>query len=686
MATEISLTDDEITILWTRLKAAQDYRDERWDGADDPDCANLMQRPDKWISLVRGSYWQDKVGLSQTPYVRRPINRILPKLRTKQDMLCAGDTSFLVEPREERFVGNEDDVAALLVSDWDVLGFDEEVEAARWDSDLFGYGVVELGWYFERDDEQLQGERGEPVVPEGAESMVAPDGTMFPPIPVEQNFETEEDAQAAARVTQVAEERIIWGEPEVDDPFVERFSPRDLLVDPNAQRWDLSDAHYVFRVRYEPQEAVRRNKRYTGASEIIGTVYSVREAERGLGATIEQAARDDRALVELYDGYSWMWQKGKEVLMHVILAKGQEEPLLVRGCRYLKGNGVPMFRRNPFPFRIMPGTIVDQDYWMPESAVEQAASVQLQYDESWNQLNEHRRKSNRQWFYRKDTLTPEQIKLLEEGEDGKCIPAAGAPEEFFWPVPYEPVAKEVYDSLEPLDQEMGRQLGVSQFEESVIPAKDVRAAEVHALREGNARNAGDARRYRRFRSDIATCLLTLYQKFADRSRSYSAVTEDGRQRWGALNAVDLRGMRPMGDDLEEIGIQYQVKVNVDNEEPRNKQTEKELWKELLAILLPLGQTPDPERPGMPMVNVKALVRAVLKRFDIKNLSDIIPSAPSPQEQAQMAQAQQGQAAMAAQIQGMQGKPPPSAEGIPGNGGGGMPGRPPMVEMGPGVMI
>ncbi len=143
------------------------------------------------------------------------------------------------------------------------------------------------------------------------------------------------------------------------------------------------------------------------------------------------------------------------------------------------------------------------------------------------------------------------------------------------------------------------------------------------------------------------CVLVLLQRFADRAREYHYEEPDGRAYWGSVNMEDLRGRKASGE-LEEIGIQYRVKVNADNENPTNKQKDQQLKAQLLEMLAPFGQMPDPELPNRPVVNIKALLRMVLKALEVKDLSSVVPPAPSQDEVAQM----QMQRARAAQMQMM----------------------------------
>ena len=146
------------------------------------------------------------------------------------------------------------------------------------------------------------------------------------------------------------------------------------------------------------------------------------------------------------------------------------------------------------------GIEVDRDTFYPESAVGQVVDLQLAYDESWNTLNEHRRKSPRQYLFPKGTIDQDGIDKIEAGIDGAMIEAEAALKDQITPFPHVPLQPEVFHSLDALPIEIGRQLGVSSFDEAVVPDKDMRAREVDAIQQsGSARTGGDARRFREFK-------------------------------------------------------------------------------------------------------------------------------------------------------------------------------------------
>jgi len=635
---EIKLTEAQCLVIKARIASGIEYQSLVWacEGYE-----GFKDNPARWLALLQGRYWHYMRLYETAP--RRSSNQILPKLRSKHDTLSEGETEIFCESRDERFDETEDDVAALLYTTWHANKWDTVVRRARWDSDVYGLGNVEVGWRWQRGDERLIGARGEPVVAPDAVAIMAGQ-TMLPP--GAEIYETEAQAEAAAKHAQHEEDQQVWGKPVADDPFIDRFCPRDLIVDPNCTSPDLHDARFAFRRRYEYTSRVKADKLYDNTKELQGTVYSVRDTERDIVTSGTASVKTDQAMNRLFDGYVWfdVDDDGIEEFLHIVMCDEHDKPLLAKECEYLDENGNPAFLSfsvNPFPFRIIPGMENDNDSFYPDSPIEQVADLQLAYDESWDTLNEMRRKSTRQYLYPKDSIDQKMIERIERGVDGALIPVDAPLKDQIVPFPHQPIPTDLYASLQSIPIEIGRQLGVSEFSEAITPQKDMTATESLALQQmGGARTSGDARRYREFREDLLMCTLVLLQIFGDRSRAYQHNTEGGHKAWGSMRNTELRGIDDKAELLP-VGTQYAIKVNASSSQPKNKIIDQKLKIELLSVLEKFAQMPDPVT-GQPIVNIKAALRMVAKTFEEHRVNALVPPDPTPEEVQRIQQAKQVQ--------------------------------------------
>lgn len=643
----MNLNDEQCTIVKGRIAAAIAHQETMWTNPESTTAEVWPDSPSRWLALVRGEYWRHRRA-ADAP--RRHSNQILPKLRAKHQALTSGKTTFFVEAQIEQMQPLEGDTAALLNTMWQAERYDIQANRARWDSDVYGVGVVEVGWVWERGGEQMQGERGEPQLAPDAMPMIEDgEGNLLMPMGPEMAYETQAQAEAAARSAQIDEDKAVWGNPTLDDPFIERFCPRYLLVDPNCTSADLSDARYAFRVRWQYTQRLKADRSLRNTKDLKGTVYSIRDDDQSgsLFATDQASVKDDRAMTKLFDGYLFLDidRDGREEFIHVIMTDEHDKALYVGEAWCTGEDGKPLFPINPFPFRLIPGIIADNDVWLPDSAVEQAAPLQLDYDESSSSLNDQRRKSPRQYLAPKGALDNDAIRKLERGIDGAIIEVEPGLKDQLVPFPHQPIRGELFQSLEALPVEIGRQLGVSPYEEATLPQKDMTKAEVMTLANlGGGRTSGDANTFRLFKEDLANCLLILLQHFGDRARSYSMQLPDGQRKWGTMRNTDLRGSDGQGNMLPP-GIQWRVQVDASQEQPKNKQLDQENKLKLLEIVSRYAQMPD--EIGRPMVNIRPVLRMVWEAFDEGDANSIIPPDPTPEELAQFQQQQAIQQALQA---------------------------------------
>ncbi len=658
----MKLTEIESQIIKGRIAAAIQYQEEAWANEEAATSDLYPDRPSRWLALARGRYWEGQRGIDVP---RRTSNQILPKLRSKWDALSQGETCFFTKPLIESLEPIKDDAAALLQGIWRAKRFDTPRNRAANDSDLYTYGVVEVGWEWERQGEAHRGQRGEPVVPEDAEPLTLPDGTLLEPQEA-QEYESEAEAEAAARMATVEDDAETWGNPSLDDAFIERFCPRDLLVDPNCTCTDLSDARFAFRRKYQYTSRLKADGDLQNTKDLTGTIYSIRDQEKlGIAGADSPEVQADRAMTLIYDGYVF-WDKdgdGHEEFLHVIMTDEHDLPLYCEVCPYTDEQGKPLFPVNPFPFRVIAGLVVDNDTFYPESAVDQAEPLQLDYDESASSLNDQRRKSPRQYLTPRGVLNKQAIKKLEAGIDGAIIEVDAALRDQIVPFPHQPIRQELFASMETIPQEIGRQLGVSPYEEATLPTKDMTKAEVMTLANmGGGRTTGDAKRRREFTEDLGMCILILLQQFGDRARTYSMELPNGQTKWGTMRNTDLLGTDSQGNLLPP-GIQWRVEVDASAEAPKNKEQDQELKLKLLEITERYAQVPD--ELGRPMTNPKPVLRMVYEAFDMPNIDAVLTPDPTQEEidayqqqrqleQRMMLAAQSEQAAaQQAQVEGQQ---------------------------------
>lgn len=635
------LNEEQKDYINKAIRQSISFQKFAWQNQDtmsDQDSETFNTEYNRLLSLVKGTYWvqRNEMAAMNNVYPRRSSNQILPKLVAKNSIMTAGKTEFNCEALKPEFEELAPEVSTLLTSEWQKFGYDRICERALWDINIYRFGIVEVGWRFQRKYERLEGERGEASVPTDAIPLDIAGENPYQP----QEFGSEEEAKTAAYIGNQAEEEMLWGDVEIDDHFVERFRPTHFLVDPNATSWDLSDAQYAFRVKYETIESIKNNPKYSKTSDLKGTVYVIRDDDNHDYDANPRSNNEigGRARVKLYDGYVFLDldKDGIDEFYHVIVADENKEIILFTESPYIDDKGKPIFSStgNPFPYRVIPGIIIDNDVFYPESPVYQAEDLQKAYDESWSALNDRRRKSTVTYVVPRGMLDEDIKRQLESGKDRLVIEVPTDKENPLQVLESPSGSADFYKSLDNEPQEISRQLGINEFQESILPQKDVLAREVMLLNEaGGVRTSGDNEKFNAFKEDVATCLLALMQTFADRGRTYSKTSAEGKKLWGTLNSEDLNGYTATGEP-NLPGVQYKVLVNAESSMPKNKSYDLDLASKVIQVLAPFAQMQDPTT-GQPIVNIKAVLRDFLTSAGKKNTDAYISPEPTPEEKAQI---------------------------------------------------
>jgi hypothetical protein len=641
MVESYKLNDKDRAVILARIKAAKDRAFER-DRNQDADSSMYASEGERNLALLGGTYWRQHNGDHHV----RSVNHMAPVAISKYALITNGKREFIARPTKPRFGELTDGAKGLLNHTWRALSFDAECRAAFWDVAPLKFGVVEVGWILEDEaGQETRGAKPEPKIPEDAESITAPDGSMMPP--EAQEYTDEPEAQ---RAMEIAEERA-YGAPRRDDPFVERFDPRDLLVDPDCKRPDLSDARYVFRRKSANVAALKRNPLYSNTKDLkaTGSAYAgAANSTTKAPAEASEAAREDFATTTVYDGYVWLSKGNKPpCLLHVVFAEGMDKELLCRAFDYeWLGQA-----KNPFPFELICNWRPSNDDLEPASDVSQTRWLQVEHDESYTQLSLMRRRGNTRWFG-PDDLPDDAKEALEDGEEGRYV---GLPADLLGrikPSERPPSNIEAFRFLEAVPDEMRGQWGVNEFQANLTPDRKMLAAEVNALSaQGGTRQECDLEAYNDFVCRVGYKVLALLQQFSDATRSFAYTTEAGVEDWGKASLESLRGVDPSTRELEPVGIQFAIELDADGTGNRNKYSERQELSEMMSTLAPLKDMPDPSRPGMPMINTRTLLREYMKRYDIGQLNEII--APEPEEGDKFATALQIIQQLSGQVKSLQ---------------------------------
>jgi hypothetical protein len=675
----VKLNAQETAYVYACIEAGREFQDEAWANPADASIITLKDRPARHKALLSGRYWEevDRAAAIESDSIlppRRTSNQLLPKCRIVHGKLTGGETTILCDAKRQALEQIESQAGAYLTQCWRVYQVDRARAKALWDTFCYPFGVVRVGWRFETEEAALEGERGEPVVPEDAEPMLmdGEGGLVF--AETVEEYESQAAAEAAAMEQNAAADQAFAGMPLVDEPYFERVSPADLLIDPNAANWDLSDARFVFLRRWIRLGELKASKRLKHTDELKGTEFTFRPKSDGSDtarSVAPEAQLDDERLCEVFDGYVRLDRDkdGRYEIYHLMISQEAKKPLLCQPYEYVDERGRPMFTHgNPFPFRVIPGIPTDNDDPYPQAHLESAVDLQLAYDEQYHAALEYCRKGRGLYEAVRGQLDDAAKEVLEEGEVGSVVEMDTLG--LLQPLTRAGLSKDELVLLQGIPTEIDVQLGVTKWEQNSQPGRRMTATEAENIQtQGETRTSGLGDIYREYGVDLAQCLLALLQAFQVVPQEFSQRNAvDGSRDWGQMNFEQLRP----GED-EPFGEQFNVKLDVDTEPARSLAQEKMATSQLLQALVPLMQMPD-QWTGQPVLNIRPLLTRLVRAWGIDDPALVVTPEPSEQDKVsmllvQMRQMEQIIAQLKAAVQGQGQMSPPGSSGQQGAGGG-----------------
>lgn len=651
--------DDKMRqLIASRIQAAIKYQEQRWVNTRVDDKVAMEDTPKLNLALLKGTYWEDlrRWQPDGSPVVRRYANEVCPAVMTKMDQITLGEVSFLITARRKSLTEMEDTAAETLNDFWRVNRMSRLTDACLLDAQPFGYGVVKVGWNydggFELDDTENipeADEGAEPILNEGG-NLVGPEGMGLgePTDGAEQAGEAEAKAAANRKQPSV-----------IDDCVVKRIDPRDLLTDPNARSWDGSDARYRFERMWIPKYRLTADKtlKQSEVDKLEGSRFTSKTPPKDSSQQDDFGSSDppEYRLCEIYNGYMFLDIDGdkRDEFVNVVMSGDTWQLLKLEECVFSDPDtGRPFLPfGNPFPFRVLPGRVLDNNDPIPDAPISHAAPLQLDYDESWANFAEHRRKSGRMVFVSKAVIeaagedSDKMMDGIDSGEDMRVVgvpPAMLLPGGFVIPV-LPPVDSETVSSLERLPEEIRRQVGVGITDENSAAGKDQTATEINYIeQQANTRMGSEAQRYRHFIEDIATCILCMIEAFGTEYRDLKVTNQKGEADWRTVSYRELRGRKDeQSADLNPIGANYWVEVNAERKRPLDSDQRLDKLLKLTQFLSSMQGN-----PATPDVDMRLILNRVMKAFDIPEIQSDTPEGEggaqqaNPQQDQMMAQASQ----------------------------------------------
>ena len=268
-----------------------------------------------------------------------------------------------------------------------------------------------------------------------------------------------------------------------DRPFVERVSPFDVFVDPDAT--SMYDARWIAqRIRRSLKE-VKSDKRYS------------RSARDSINATSWGRYSDDpykRQIQDTEEGYVEVWEYydiAKKTMC--VFAEGCQQFLVKpMDMPYAFGHPFVMIRNYDIP-----------DYFYPMGDLEAIEPLQRELNATRTQMMNHRKRYSRKYLYKESAFDADGRDALESDYDNVMVPVAGDENlaNVVAPFPAVMTPPEFYRQSDIIEGDIQTVSGVSEYQRGGVP--EIRRTATEA---GIIQDAANAR-YIFTKLDLLTRLL-----------------------------------------------------------------------------------------------------------------------------------------------------------------------------------
>ena len=576
---------EQHSITLQKITAAARWRDEM--GYD-----QLWRR---MVDLYRGKHWPNTT-ISNEDLIA--VNLAFSTVNVIAPAVSVNHPKIVVTPNQPEDEDRAAFVEAVVNHLWRHHDFRKPFRRSVKDFLIFGHGWLKVGWNFVEQERTLSDtERDELFVDAvGETDMFAMENpVMAGDLPT--------DEQMAASIPETAMMVV------EDQPFIERVSPYDIYIDPEATC--IEDAQWICQRIVRPLEEAKKDKRYKasarknlGADSVLNPMFTPSDREQQ-----DQYLQDivDRTVIfEFYDivnnKMSVLAQNGEEFLVDPI-------PM-----PYAYGQPFVMLRNYDVP-----------DYFYPMGDLEAIESLQEELDKTRSQLVNARKRYARKYLFHERSFGPEGREALEADEDGRLVPVVDENKslnEVVIPMPQTPLSPEIYNYSAIIEQDINTVSGVSEYARGSMP--EIRRTATEASIIADAQNARAADKLAIIEIGIghlARRVIQLMQQFMTGEQMAQVADRGGENLFVPFERDDIIG-------------EYDFSVEGGSTQPMNETIRKQQAVSLMNAVAPLvGVVIDPA----------ALAKYVLQTgFGVKNPDKfLIQQGQQTPQDAEAAQTESG---------------------------------------------
>lgn len=606
-------------------KCSQEFeRSRRWRHNSTNNFDDSWKR---FSDLYAGKHYDRKNKVDQLT-----VNMIFATINIMGPAVAINNPKFAVNARKPEAAPQAIITEEMLNYLWKTHNYQRDFRLAVHDWLIMGHGWLKAGYKATKPPTVKKTEGGEENA-EGTDSEGVDDRDDVP-------------GNSESEMIQVDDDR----------PFLERISPFDMFVDPDARH--PKEMRWIAQRTWRPLADVKVDSRYsaTNRKRATGSSWSRWNNEDGDARNPQDKPQSTKTVyaevIEYYD------LKRNEVST---FCRNGDDPkgTTSDGGFLIKPEKMPYEFGHPF---VMLRNYEIPDTFYPMGDVQQIESLQLELNETRNQMLNYRKKFRRAWLYDESRFSRDGVAALESENDNVMIPVmeGGSPADAIAPVPPSITPPEFFDQSAMISGDIDRISGVSDYQRGGQQQNIKRTATEAAMIQDSA-NARAQDRLAKIELVLAECgerIVQLMQQFLTEEQMVRIVT------------MPVKGWVKI--DPDRIAGQFDYEVVGGSTEPQNETFRRQAAMQTVDLSMPFMEAG--------IVNMPALYQKLLRDgMGMKDAGRYIqqPEQQGPPPGQEPPPGQQGGSAPPA---GMEGAPPPPMGGMPPGGpppggpppGGGMP--------------
>ena len=404
----------------------------------------------------------------------------------------------------------------------------------------------------------------------------------------EEDIPTEDDASTVSDDNPITPTIIV----REDRPFVERVSPFDVFVDPDAT--SEQDMRWIAQRIRRPLKEVKADKRYNRTAREncspSSTSKFVDEPDR------KKTWDESHQYADIWEFYDL-----KTGMMSVFAEGGDQFLIKPMKMPYAFGHPFVMIRNYDIP-----------DYFYPLGDLEAIEPLQRELNETRTQMMNHRKRFSRKYLYRESAFDADGRSALESDYDNVMVPVASDENinNVVAPFPAVVTPPEFYNQSNMIQADVEQISGVTEYQRGGLPEIRRTATEAAIMQDAaNARAADKLATIEGVIAAVAERLVALAQQFMTGEAVARVVGRDGEPMWVTF-------------DRDFIAGQFDFEVEAGSTAPVNESFRRQMALQMVDAMAPFASAG--------IVNTQRLAAHVLQfGFGIKSPEEFLQAPPPP---------------------------------------------------------